>query len=150
MTGEPNELDALELEAAAVDAQIAPVVTDLNPPPVQEAAPIVDRLAEAKGLIGMLRPLVTMAFPCIKDAPDNEWDALHQPVADCLTFYNVDVSKYLANPLAALAFAAVPLVMRGVANWKPEPDKKTADKTLAGTVVADPAASNESSFVPRA
>jgi len=129
MSDEQNDLDALAGEASQVDALIAPPVTDLNPPPDPEAVPHVDRLAEARALIGMLQPMIVMAFPCVQDAPQGEWDALHQPVADCLAFYDVDVSKYLTHPLAALAFASVPLVLRGVANWqaqdkKPEPGKK--------------------------
>jgi hypothetical protein len=126
MSGEHNELDGLAGEVVQVDALIAPPVTDMNPPPDTQAAPPVDRLAEAKVLIGILQPLIVMALPYIEDAPPAEWEALHQPIADCLAFYDVDVSKYLAHPLAGLAFAAVPLVMRGVTNWqattkKPKP-----------------------------
>lgn len=125
MTG---ELDVLEIEAQTVDAQIAQPITDLNPPPDTEAALKVDRLAEARALIGILQPLIVMALPCVKDAPDEEWQALHQPVAECLAFYDVDVSKWLAHPLAALAFAAVPLVMRGVNNWRAQAENSAPDK----------------------
>lgn len=122
-----KELDALAVEAGEVDGLIAPVVTDVSPPLDTEdapPAPIVDRMAEAVMLLGILRPMATMALPCIKDAPDTEWQVLQQPIADLLAFYNVDVTKYLASPWVALAFAASPLVMRGIDNWQSEPEKK--------------------------
>ena len=132
------ELDALAGEAAAVDQQIAPAAGE-------QIAQQVDRLAEAKTLIAILKPLVMLAFQVVKDAPESEWEALTQPAADCLAFYDVDVSKWLAHPLAGLAFAAVPLVMRGVNNWQasqekkltalgPEPDKVTAPASAQSNV----------------
>lgn len=145
---EPSELDALAGEAQQVDFLIAPVaVENLETPATPEALP-VDRLAEASMLVGIVRPMAVMALPCIKDSPDSEWTALHQPIADLLAFYNVDVSKYLSSPWAALAFASVPLVMRGVNNWKAtkaetektpapgEPTKAEPEKLLTEPVFA--------------
>lgn len=123
MSGENLDLKNLEEEAAKVDALIAPVAVDPQTPATQEAAP-VDRLAEAAMLVGILRPAAVLALPCINDAPDGEWEALHQPLADLLDFYNVDVTKYLSSPWAGLAFAAFPLVMRGVNNYRAEKSKK--------------------------
>lgn len=143
MNGDNSDLTDLAGEVAKVDLLIAPApVTDQNPPLDTQAAPQVDRLAEARTLIGILQPLIVMALPCVKDAPDPEWQALHQPVADCLAFYDVDVSKYLAHPLAALAFAAVPLVMRGVTNLQADAlqslGKKSEPAAPGRDVIADP------------
>lgn len=148
MTGELAELDSLQGEALTVDLQIAPAVPDQSQPPDTEAAQPVDRLAEAKALIGIMQPLIVMALPCVKDAPPAEWDALHQPVADCLAFYDVDVSKYLAHPLAALAFAAVPLVMRGVNNWQEKAEKPKQPEQLP--IVPDSSGEPVPGTAPRA
>ena len=148
MSGEKNsDLTDLAGEVAKVDLLIAPApVTDLNPPLDTQAAPQVDRLAEARTLIGILQPLIVMALPCVKDAPDAEWQALHQPAADCLEFYDASLPGLLKHPLVVLGLAAVPLVMRGVTNWqapKAEPDKLPApgekpDSLSGATEAASP------------
>lgn len=138
--GENLDLKNLEAEAAQVDVLIAPVVVDPQTPATPEAAQ-VDRLAEAVMLVGIIRPAAVLAMPCIKDAPDGEWEALHQPIADLLDFYNVDVTKYLSSPWAALAFSALPLVMRGVENYqkdKAKPEQPATGATAQMIVVRDP------------
>lgn len=125
MNGESTELDALAGEAAAVDLQVAPVASpDAVIVTEQAALPVVDRNAEAVMLVGMLRPMAGMMSPALKDAPDSEWQALHEPMAELLAFYNVDVTKYLASPWAKLAFCSLPLVLRV---WQAEADPEKPD-----------------------
>lgn len=115
-------LAALMPEALAVDKGNKP--PEMPPEEAQPAAPQVDRTAEVAMLFGVLRPAVEMAFPYIKGAPDSEWQAMHEPVGELLNYYNVDVGEWIKSPWAKLAFAAMPLAMRGFAKWAEESSKK--------------------------
>ncbi|MFA7399123.1 MAG: hypothetical protein WCZ98_01450 [Sideroxydans sp.] len=141
-----QELSALLGEAALVDAGSAPTPQptpeDLAPPVVQQ-----DRTAEVAMLFGVLRPAITMAFPVLKDAPDSEWLDMHEPVADLLNHYQVDVGEWIKSPWVKLAFAAMPLAMRGFNAWMASNDKKpeaettpAAPQVIAPPVVDGPAA----------
>lgn len=148
------ELTALAGEAAIADAQATP-----TPTPEQAAAapsvPQADRMAEAAMLLGILRPMLEMAVKYVKGAPENEWRVLQQPIADLLAYYDVDFAKWLSSPWAALAFAASPLVMRGVNNWQEENEKKQPKKVTAPGAPETPAPSApvpgapEPEFAPR-
>jgi hypothetical protein len=145
-----EELKALLGEAALVDAGSAP-----TPPPTPEelAPPIVqqDRTAEVAMLFGVLRPAITMAFPVLKDAPDSEWLAMHEPVADLLNHYQVDVGEWIKSPWAKLAFAAMPLALRGFNAWMEASAKKPeAEATPAAPQVIAPPVVDGIALEPRA
>lgn len=124
-----EELKALEAEAAAVDASVAPVAAEQTAAAEQQQQ--VDRVAEAGLIVGFLRPALEIGIPYVKGAPDLEWDALRAPVAELLEFYNFDMAKYLSSPWAKLGMAGMPLLLRGFTNWKAESEKAGAEKPQA-------------------
>ena len=95
----------------------------------------VDRRQEAALIIGLAGPLLAMVVPGLKDAPAQEWQALHEPVAELLAHYSVNVPALLSSPWAKLAFAASPLIMRAVNAWG-EAEKKPGPEGAPGGDVA--------------
>lgn len=121
---ENTDLAALGSEIAAADAGVA--VQLAAPPGAPEpVAHAVDRIGEAALILGVAKPLLVMLLPCLKDAPDAEWQPLQQPIAELLEHYKTDVGKWLGNPWAKLAVAATPLALRGVAAWNKQPPEET-------------------------
>lgn len=134
-----DDLSKLVAEAAAADLLAAPPAEAIP----QEAEPVavtqVDRMAEAVMIVGLLRPAAGMVFAAVKAAPDEEWIALHEPIAELLAFYSVDVTKYLNSPWAKLAAASVPLVVRvWAAAEKDAPAEKPIEKPDATVSVGEP------------
>lgn len=124
MTDELHNQDmaALAVEAAVVDATNNPAPSADNTEAAPAAKP-VDRTAEVALLLGIIKPLAEIAIPYIKGAPDDAWDALKEPIAELLNFYDVDVGAWLNNPWAKLAVAAMPLASHGLAKWQEEAKK---------------------------
>lgn len=132
-----EDLNKLEGEAAAADLLVAPAAETQPLAEPEQSAPQVDRMGEAAMIVGLLRPAVGMVFAAVKAAPDEEWTALQEPIAELLAFYNVDVTKYLNSPWARLAGASVPLVLRVWMAAEEEeegvPEKTPGDKPDAAT-----------------
>jgi hypothetical protein len=127
-----QDMAALAAEAAQVDAANNPAPVAENPE-AAPAAPPVDRTAEVALLLGIIKPLAELAVPYVKGAPKDAWDALKDPLAELLNYYNVDVGDWLSNPWAKLAVAAMPLASHGLAKWQEEAAKPKVDTDPDGT-----------------
>lgn len=122
-----DDLAALAGEAAIADAAAQPTaVPDAQNPEAALVAPPVDRTIEAKMLVGILRPMIVMAFPCVKETPDEEWQGLEEPIGDLLNHYNVDVGEWIKSPWLKLGIAAMPIAVRGFSKWQEEEAKEKA------------------------
>jgi hypothetical protein len=110
-----DELSSIAAQCAEVDSLASP-----SPSPAPAESNIVSihaaLIGEVKMLISIGRPMLELAIPHLKGAPQDAWDALVEPIAELLRHYNITVAQLLTNPWAKLALAAVPLGMHGYQN----------------------------------
>lgn len=115
-----DELERLQAEAAAIDAETAPTLPAPAETGAQEAAaPACNSITEAHALITTVVAIATPAFPWLpKLYTEEQISTLAGAWGPVMDHYGITAGEFLSHPLAQAAIVTLPVAVQTVQGIK--------------------------------
>lgn len=144
-----NDFDKLQVEAAALDAEVLkptdPLPAPEPPPGDAPPEPVLSPLEEARSLIDVIVSVATPLLPAIETIYGDDARArLAKVSAPLMQKYGWSVGGAFAKWKEEIdfAFVAVPLVLATMKAWKADQERKKGDTAAKGEGAKTAPASN--------